>query len=119
MKQYKKRVETANEKREETHRTGWVEIKKAMDALPVIGREMAWPGDTPGKEGGQVYEFDTGYVAITSKIYGPECYTEEAAVSSAIVYEAQLFGLGIQSDSEFGKRVQKVFEEDLGFEPQN
>ncbi|MBW3002664.1 hypothetical protein KY338_05905 [Candidatus Woesearchaeota archaeon] len=119
MKKYQKTIESENEKRFYAHREFWRTIRTAMNGLPVIGHDMAWPGDVPGKDSGKAYEFDTGYVAITSKIYGPECYTEEAAVSSSIVFEAKLYGLGIRSDSEFGERVQKVFEEDLGFEPQN
>ncbi|MBW3004351.1 hypothetical protein KY310_00775 [Candidatus Woesearchaeota archaeon] len=121
MKRYQKSIESENEKRHDAHRNGWAEIRKTiMNGLPVVGSEMFLPGEVPpGKDGGQAYEFDTGYISITSKIYGPECYTEEAAVSSAIVFEAKLFGLGIRSDRELGKKVQKVFEEDLGFEPQN
>ena len=119
MKKYLKIIESKNEKRCDTESDFWKEISIAMNGLPVIGHYMAWPGDMPGQEGCQAYELDTGYVAITSKIYGPQYFTKEAAINCSIVFKAKLFGLEIRSDSELSKRVQKVFEEDLEFEPQN
>jgi|GEM_PF-4046602 len=122
MKGYHKTIKSEKEKIDIARSDFWEKIRIEMGSLPSTSLETFWTDDAPGKVCGQAYEFDTGYVRITStsSIYDLEHFKdEEADKTGYVLFEAKLYGLGIRSDSEFGKKVQEVFEKELGFEPQN